>query len=468
MGGEFRTRQSSQATVSAGSPGMDEEELTRLGLDVARRQPLTLAELERMIDAAYKGAEPLRTAMEERLLGQVHGTVPFITPEQTALLDQSFEGARTQADQDVLRFAETLAGNRGLRLSDTPIGSPALRERARLAGTIASSRASAGIQLAQGQQAFNESVRQFQNKLQNAAMSNRLALGQVRPAGEGMAASLMNFRAATAPRAQTLESSTNIPSSILALGGTGLGLTALDRMFPTGTGAGAVGGLANLASGVKNHSIPGGNIGGGPADAENFMLDDLGVNPLGLGASAGGLGLGASALIPRLTTAPGELTPAAASYLGGLEGLGTGVSSGFGVPAESLLLGGEGAGGLGLPQVPGFAANAGIPFSQAVPAASASTLGGLFGPPLKGLSALGPALLPAAGGGLPLAAAALPLLPFAAGALFSSAERKPSFLGGTKATAAGIGSANFLSELGRALGGGPLPMLDGGIKESAI
>ena len=56
MGGEFRTRQSSQATVSAGSPGMAEEELTRLGLDVARRQPLTLAELERMIDTAFTGA----------------------------------------------------------------------------------------------------------------------------------------------------------------------------------------------------------------------------------------------------------------------------------------------------------------------------------------------------------------------------------------------------------------------------
>src|SRR3990167_10483512 len=134
MGGEFLTRQNRQTAWGVPPAGAAEQELTGLSLDVARRQPLTLADLERMIDTPYAGAEPLRSATEARALGQLQGTVPFITPEQTGLLDQSFESARKQADDDVLRFAQTLGGQRGLRFdTDSPIINPALRESGRLA-----------------------------------------------------------------------------------------------------------------------------------------------------------------------------------------------------------------------------------------------------------------------------------------------------------------------------------------------
>ena len=79
--------------------------------------------------------------------------------------------------------------------------------------------------------------------------------------------------------------------------------------------------------------------------------------------------------------------------------------------------------------------------------AETAAAGGFVGAGEAGLS-----LLPAAGGGLPLAAAALPFFPFLINAFRN-----------TKATPYEMGVGNFSSELGKALGGGPLPSRQGNV-----
>src|SRR3990167_6451500 len=366
MAKEFLTKQDRQTAWGVPPAGAAEQDRTGLSLDVARRQPLTLAELERMIDTTFTGAEPLRSATESRALGQLQGTVPFITPEQTGLLDQSFEAARKQADDDVLRFAQTLGGQRGLRFdTDSPIINPALRERGRLAESIASQRAAAGLQLAQGQQTFNESVRQFQEQLRNSAMQNRLALGQGRPVGEGLTPSLMNLRGATAPSSEDLTRRTDAPGSVLGLGAAGIGLSALDRLFTTGSG------LGNLASGAV--SLFGGLFGGSEAsrdagqllsdfdtsvEGQNFEVDDetgatLGLGNISSGASLAALaaklsGGGAAAGGATLAGAPAAAVgvPAATAStaaLGGVPATVAGIGLGSGAAGAGIGLGAGGA-----------------------------------------------------------------------------------------------------------------------------
>ena len=269
------------------------------------------------------------------------------------------------------------------------------------------------------------------------------------------------------------------------LGGALTGASILDLLLGGGSGGlglgGALGAGANalgLTAAVKNLF----GLGGGESPADDFGVnpligsgDDFGDNPLGAGANA----LGAAAAAKTLLGG-GAVGAAEAGALAGHEALQTaapaladlGLGSGllapgsigaagppaagapfvpelvfpgaeFGVPAESLLLGGEGAGGLGLPQVPGAAATAGLP-------ASAEAAGGFIGAGEAGLS-----FLPAAGGGLPLAASALPFFPFLINAFRD-----------TSATAAEKGAANFNTSLGRALGGGPLPTQQGGVQEA--
>jgi len=113
---------------------------------------------------------------EQRALAILKGEAPPLSPQQEKFIDESFAEAERVATQKLRSFADELAATRGLRVTDTPIGEVALREGANLGAQLSGARAVAKLDASQTQQAFGESVRQFQESLKQQAFMNRLAL----------------------------------------------------------------------------------------------------------------------------------------------------------------------------------------------------------------------------------------------------------------------------------------------------
>lgn len=117
----------------------------------------------------------------ERIKARLEGRV-VATPEQRALIGETFASSRATGEEDIRRFAEELAGQRGLRLSDTPIGGEALRAQGRLALGLRSAEAGSLLEFGEREKLFEESLRQFQQGLQQQAFANRLSLVGAQPA----------------------------------------------------------------------------------------------------------------------------------------------------------------------------------------------------------------------------------------------------------------------------------------------
>lgn len=100
----------------------------------------------------------------------------FLLPQEAEFintsLDKAFEFSRKTMYTDWERGAQMLAGSRGLRMSDTPVGQPATQELRNLELGLGSKRAELGLSttldFSRNQQLFDQSIAQFnQNFMQN-------------------------------------------------------------------------------------------------------------------------------------------------------------------------------------------------------------------------------------------------------------------------------------------------------------
>lgn len=97
----------------------------------------------------------------------------FLTAEETAFintsLDQAFEYAHKTGYEDWTKATQMMAGSRGMRMSDTPVADPAMRELRNFELGLGSKRAELGLgatmNMSQQQQAFDASFAQFNQML---------------------------------------------------------------------------------------------------------------------------------------------------------------------------------------------------------------------------------------------------------------------------------------------------------------
>ena len=121
-----------------------------------------------------RGFQPMSEGFATQTLGGQ--TIDPLSGAEMGRIGTVFNTASRRADEDVSRFSDELAGVRGLRQTDTPIGAVTVRERSRLAENIRGAQASTELTMGQQQRQFREGVRQFQEGLRQQAFANRLQL----------------------------------------------------------------------------------------------------------------------------------------------------------------------------------------------------------------------------------------------------------------------------------------------------
>lgn len=105
----------------------------------------------------------------------------FLTPQETEFintsLDKAFEYAHKTGYADWEKATQMMAGGRGLRMSDTPVADPAMRELRNFELGLGSKRAELGLNATLGmsaqQQAFDQSFAQFNQELAQNRWSTR-------------------------------------------------------------------------------------------------------------------------------------------------------------------------------------------------------------------------------------------------------------------------------------------------------
>lgn len=122
---------------------------------------------QRKIEKLY-GAEALRRA--EAGFGA--------TPEEKAVLDQMYEGAKGSGQENIRQFMAELSGSRGMDIAES---SPMAREAARAQGELIqgleTGRATANLDFAERSRAFGQEMTNFQTGLRQRAMENKMASG---------------------------------------------------------------------------------------------------------------------------------------------------------------------------------------------------------------------------------------------------------------------------------------------------
>jgi hypothetical protein len=119
----------------------------------------------------------------------------FLTPQETEFintsLDKAFEFARKTGYEDWSKATQMMAGSRGMRMSDTPVAEPAMRELRNFELGLGSERAKLGVaatlDMSQNKQAFDLSIAQFNKQLQQntwATQQGHLFGGGLQAAGQ--------------------------------------------------------------------------------------------------------------------------------------------------------------------------------------------------------------------------------------------------------------------------------------------
>lgn len=120
--------------------------------------------------------QTIRDLSNKKAIALLTGQAPQISPEQQANLDRIYGTASEHGTAELTRFAQDLATSRGMRPGDSPISDEALRQERMLQENLGSAKATATLNYGQAQQAFDETVRQFQEGLRVQSYQNRLAL----------------------------------------------------------------------------------------------------------------------------------------------------------------------------------------------------------------------------------------------------------------------------------------------------
>lgn len=142
----------------------------------------------------------LEALATQNLLDRLTGKAPVLAPEAQQRIDTAFGATQAQGESDLLRFAEQLAGQRGLRLSDSPIGAEALRQRTIFGQQLAGQKAASELDVGQTEANFDQAIRAFQANLAQQAFMNRLSLAGSTPASFGLQSQLFGERLAGASK----------------------------------------------------------------------------------------------------------------------------------------------------------------------------------------------------------------------------------------------------------------------------
>lgn len=230
-------------TIQLPAASPEEQELKKLNLELAKKQ-IAQMDLATSQQAAFetsplgqqqKRIEALATQnLEDRLTGKA----PVLSPEAQARVNTAFGAAQSQGESDLMRFAEQLAGQRGLRPSDSPIGGEALRQRNIFGQQLAGQKATSELDVGQTEANFDQAIRAFQAQLSQQAFMNRLSLSTGTPASFGLQSQLFGERLAAAPRSMKSFGSGTQWNTGFDLGQLMYGAGKMGASFPNSGGLG--------------------------------------------------------------------------------------------------------------------------------------------------------------------------------------------------------------------------------------
>lgn len=184
--------------------------------DDAFRQSLMASESDAQRTKQFN--DTIYQQLSDRLSGKA-----FLTPQEQDALDKLYASSKATGEEDLTKYGQQIAAQRGMRTSDSPIGNEMVRERGRLALGLESAKASSMLQLSQGQKNFEESVRQFQEGLANQGFQNKLALSSANPLSFNLASQLAGQRFQTPTQTSNTQKSLGIGDWLSGVGGLGFG-----------------------------------------------------------------------------------------------------------------------------------------------------------------------------------------------------------------------------------------------------
>lgn len=208
-----RGTQTSVIQLPPASPA--EEELKKVNLEVAKLQAeeLKAAAAERATQAGQPISE-LQTKVQQKAMENIYarltGQSPVLAPEEQAHLDTIYNTAKTQGEQALNQYADQLAGMRGMRVTDTPIGGEVLRQRGNLELGLQGQKAAGALDLGQASAQFNAQMAEFTNNLRQQAFMQQLSLAGTAPASYGLQSQLFGERLAQGTRSGGFSGSSNM------------------------------------------------------------------------------------------------------------------------------------------------------------------------------------------------------------------------------------------------------------------
>lgn len=201
-------KESGGMAINMPAPSAEETELKKLNLELAKRQ---IAAMDKAAATeAAQGDQPtsqLRGQVEQKALENIYarltGTSPVLNPEEQARLDTIYNTAKTQGEQALTQYADQMAGMRGMRVTDTPIGGEVLRQRGNLELGLQGQKAASSLDLSQAGADFNARMAEYTGNLRQQAFMNQLSLAGTTPASFGLQNQLFGERLQAAPRSFT-------------------------------------------------------------------------------------------------------------------------------------------------------------------------------------------------------------------------------------------------------------------------
>lgn len=205
-GSDSRSGGTTQINLPAASPG--QKELQDLNLQLAKIQAGEyLQGLKEQQDFRNSPLFATQNAIEQKasdnLLARLQGTAPVLNPDEQKRLDEVYGNTQRLGEQNLNRYAQETAAQRGMSVSDSPIGNEALRQQQEFTTNLGAQKAASAFDLGNSSQAFNQQLASFQASLRQQALANRLSMASNAPASFGLQSQLFGQQLAQAPRSFT-------------------------------------------------------------------------------------------------------------------------------------------------------------------------------------------------------------------------------------------------------------------------
>lgn len=124
----------------------------------------------RTLTAEEQANKDQEKALQDWAFKRVTGAGP--SAEDTALVNNIYGASQTMGNNDIDRFIREIAGQRGLNTSDSPILNAAALGKGQLETALGGARSASLLDIGQRQQNFAESLRQFQEGLNQQKFLN--------------------------------------------------------------------------------------------------------------------------------------------------------------------------------------------------------------------------------------------------------------------------------------------------------